>query len=176
MYTNVVITQDPPSTYLKTKKFKGPKMDFTFSLHVHFHFTSLHFHFHKHGGRRSIAGIKESFKGNAARARLARAFPNKKISREISCKKFKTHLQFYVKISNKNLSSFFWSKLRKVKFKGISFKSWYLQNFLWSPLSTSYPRACESESEVKWKWSESEIHFWSFKFFRFQICWGGGLG
>ena len=36
-------------------------------------------------------------------------------------------------------TSFFWSKLRKVKFKGISFKSWYLQNFLWSPLSTSYP-------------------------------------
>ena len=27
-----------------------------------------------HGGRRSIAGIKESFKGNAARARLARGF------------------------------------------------------------------------------------------------------
>ena len=26
------------------------------------------------GGRRSIAGIKESFKGNAARARLARGF------------------------------------------------------------------------------------------------------
>ena len=41
----------------------------------------------------------------------------------------------------------------------------------------------EKWSEVKWsevKWSEkvkwSEIHFWSFKFFRFQICWGGGLG
>ena len=52
--------------------------------------------------------------------------------------------------------SFFWSKLRKVKFKGISFKSGYLQNFLWSPLSTSYPRACEvkwSESEVKVKWN-----------------------
>ena len=32
-------------------------------------------------------------------------------------------------------------------------------------------------SEVKWKvkW-KSEIHFWSFKFFRFQICWGGVLG
>merc|ERR1711978_225526 len=78
------------------------------------HFTSLHslhsLTFHKHGGRRSIAGIKESFKGNTARARLARAFPNKKISREISCKKFKTHLQFYVKISNKNFSSFFTGK------------------------------------------------------------------
>ena len=33
--------------------------------------------------------------------------------------------------------SFFGSKLRKVKFKGISYKSGYLQNFLWSPLSTS---------------------------------------
>ena len=50
--------------------------------------------------------------------------------------------------------SFFWSKLRKVKFKGISLKSGYLQNFLWSPLSTSYPRACEVK--CKWKWSESE--------------------
>merc|ERR1712079_827576 len=30
--------------------------------------------------------------------------------REISCKKFITHLQFYVKISNKNLSSFFTGK------------------------------------------------------------------
>ena len=29
---------------------------------------------YNHGGRRSIAGIKESFKGNAARARLARGF------------------------------------------------------------------------------------------------------
>ena len=35
---------------------------------------SLTFSLHKHGGRRSIAGIKESFKGNAARARLARGF------------------------------------------------------------------------------------------------------
>ena len=45
--------------------------------------------------------------------------------------------------------SFFWSKLRKVKFRVISFESGYLQNFLWSPLSTSYPRACE------WKWVKS---------------------
>merc|ERR1711923_466582 len=73
------------------------------------HFTSLHFT-HKHGGRRSIAGIKESFKGNAARARLVRGFRSKKISREISCKKFKTHLQFYVKISNENFSSLFAGK------------------------------------------------------------------
>ena len=40
----------PSASYLKTKKFKGPKMD---SLHF-FTFT------HKDGGRRSIAGIKES--------------------------------------------------------------------------------------------------------------------
>ena len=66
--------------------------------------------FDNHWGRRSIAGIKESFKGNAARARLARGFRNKKISREISCKKFKTHLQFYVKISNKIFFSFFTGK------------------------------------------------------------------
>merc|ERR1711923_512865 len=37
-------------------------------------------------------------------------FRNQKISREISFKKFKTHLQFYVKISNKNFSSFFTGK------------------------------------------------------------------
>merc|ERR1712030_169789 len=43
-------------------------------------------------------------------ARLARRFRNKKISWEISCKKFKTHLQFYVTISNKNFSSFFTGK------------------------------------------------------------------
>merc|ERR1712198_302087 len=43
-------------------------------------------------------------------ARLARAFRNKKIYREISCKKFKTQLQFYVKISNKNFSSIFTGK------------------------------------------------------------------
>ena len=33
-----------------------------------------------------------------------------KISRNLSCKKFKTHLQFYVKISNKKFSSFFTGK------------------------------------------------------------------
>merc|ERR1712030_36674 len=57
---------DPTLIYLKLKKNKGPK---THSL-----FTSLHFHFHhhNHGKKRSIAGIRESFKVNAARARLAR--------------------------------------------------------------------------------------------------------
>merc|ERR1712083_695278 len=37
-------------------------------------------------------------------------FRNKKILKEISCTKFQTHLQFYVKISNKNFSSFFTGK------------------------------------------------------------------
>merc|ERR1712155_153244 len=91
------------------KRFKDQKKH-----HFHFHFfhffTFFHFSIDEHGGRRSIAGIKESFKGNAARARLAREFQNKKISREISCKKVKTHLQFYVKISNKIFSSFFTGK------------------------------------------------------------------
>jgi len=71
--------------------------------------------------------------------------------------------------------SFFWSKLRKVKFKGISFKSGYLQNFLWSPLSTSYPRACD-ESEVKW--SESEVNpFLVLYFFSISdiLKWGSGV-
>merc|ERR1712001_548997 len=77
----------------------------------------------EHGGRRSIAGIKESFKGNAARARLARGFRNKKISREIFCKKFKIHLQFYVKISNKNFSSFFTGKSLYNFFQKITFET-----------------------------------------------------
>ena len=81
--------------------------------------TDSTLYIHKHGGRRSIAGIKESFKGNAARARLARGFRNKKISREISCKKFKTHLQFYVKISNKNFSR---SKRVTLNFFGTKFQ------------------------------------------------------
>ena len=50
----------PSLIYLKLKRFKGPKMDFT-SLHFTSLFTSLFTH--KHGGRRSIAGIKESFEG-----------------------------------------------------------------------------------------------------------------
>ena len=69
----------PSLIYLKLKKIKGPKMD---SL-----FTSLSLSLHKHslrslsgsggGGRRreemaSSLTIKESFKVNAARARLAR--------------------------------------------------------------------------------------------------------
>ena len=99
----------PPLIYLKLKKIKGPKTHSLFHFFT-FHFFTFSLSLHKHGGRRSIAGIKESFKGNAARARLARGFRNKKISREISCKKFKTHLQFYVKISNKNFSSFFTRK------------------------------------------------------------------
>ena len=37
-------------------------------------------------------------------------FRNKKISREISCKKFKNHLQFYMKIFLKKISSFFTGK------------------------------------------------------------------
>ena len=111
----LLLPKTPSLTYPNIKKFKGPKMD-SLSLHFHFHFhftsiinfcgvvprTSL--------STRSIAGIKESFKRDAARARLARGFRNKKISREISCKKFKTNLQFYVKISNKNFSSFFTGK------------------------------------------------------------------
>merc|ERR1711923_619661 len=83
------------------KRFKGPK---THSLSL-----SLHFHFHKHGGRRSIAGIKESFTCKTS-AGVLKSFRNKKISKEISCKKFKIHLQFYVKIANKNCSSFFTGK------------------------------------------------------------------
>ena len=60
--------------------------------------------------------------------------------------------------------SFFWSKLRKVKFKGISFKSGYLKNFLWSPLSTSYPRACEWKSEVKVKSIFGPLIFFVFRY------------
>ena len=75
----LLLPKTPPLIYLKLKKIKGPKMD---SL---FHFFSLHFHKHSlrslsgsgGGGRRreemaSSLTIKESFKVNAARARLAR--------------------------------------------------------------------------------------------------------
>ena len=134
----------PPLIYLKLKKFKGPKMDSLFfykliykgiplgkvtdsTLYNYYAQNKLIYkgillgkvtdstlYIHKHGGRRSIAGIKESFKGNAARARLARGFRNKKISREISCKKFKTHLQFYVKISNNILGLFNDTKCKRL--------------------------------------------------------------
>merc|ERR1711879_463809 len=63
----LLIPKTPPLTYPKIKKFKGPKTDhFTF----HFH-SSLIINFcrvvlsylaiDEHGGRGSIAGIKESF-------------------------------------------------------------------------------------------------------------------
>ena len=102
----LLLPTTPPLTYPNMKRFKGPKMD---SLHFTFHFTFTS-HFHKVDSGDGSALYKAPFKGNAARARLARGFRNKKISREISCKKFKTHLQFYVKISNKNFSSFFTGK------------------------------------------------------------------
>merc|ERR1712030_34017 len=69
----LLLPKTPTLIYLKLKKFKGPKMD-----SLHFTFTSLHFHhnnFRRVVPRTSlstIAGIKESFKVNAARARLAR--------------------------------------------------------------------------------------------------------
>ena len=53
----------PPSTYLKTKKLKTKKL-------LHFHF-SLFFHL--------TTGIRESFKVNAARARLARVLRKKSL-------------------------------------------------------------------------------------------------
>ena len=60
-----------PLIHLKLKKMKGPKMD---SLHFHFHFT-----FHKHGGR-SIAGIKESFKGKYTTCKTSRGMNLQRIS------------------------------------------------------------------------------------------------
>ena len=68
----------PSLIYLKLKRFKGPKMD---SLSLHFTFTSqalAPLAFSSGGGGRlreemaSSLTIKESFKVNAARARLAR--------------------------------------------------------------------------------------------------------
>merc|ERR1712242_48960 len=54
----LLLPKTPSLTYPNMKRFKGPKMD---SLSL-FTFTSVHFTFiHKHGGRRSIARIKESF-------------------------------------------------------------------------------------------------------------------
>ena len=50
--------------------------------------------FDNHGGRRSIAGIKESFKGNAARARLARGFITKKFPGKSLVKNLKITFNF----------------------------------------------------------------------------------
>merc|ERR1712155_251128 len=86
----VLLPKTPPLTYPNMKRFKDQKK--------HHFFTSL-FTFIK----RKCSTCKTS-------AGVLKNFRNKKISREISCKKFKTHLQFYVKISNKNFSSFFAGK------------------------------------------------------------------
>ena len=50
----ILLLKTSPSTYLKIKKIKEPKVD-------PFHFT-FHFHFslHNHGGRRSIAGTAQA--------------------------------------------------------------------------------------------------------------------
>merc|ERR1712208_121842 len=97
----LLLPKTPTLIYLKLKKNKGPKthsLHFTFtslSLSLHFTFTfTINFRrvvprtslstitfvestlrtsaIDEHGKKRSIAGIKESFKVNAARARLAR--------------------------------------------------------------------------------------------------------
>ena len=69
----------PPLIYLKLKKIKGPKMDSLFFTSLHFTsqaLASLAFGSGGGGRRReemaSSLTIKESFKVNAARARLAR--------------------------------------------------------------------------------------------------------
>merc|ERR1712242_215809 len=82
------------------------------------------------GGRRrgemaSSLTIKESFRGEYSTCKTSAGvnpasifqrnpfqnfFHSIFFPREISCKKFKTHLQFYVKISNKKFSSFFTGK------------------------------------------------------------------
>ena len=128
----LLLPKTRPLTYPNMKRFKGPKTD-------HFHsFTSLSLHNHSLrsfsfqevevvGERRWLlhSHSKKVLKENPARARLARVWIQHqffkeiplKISsiqfffpREISCKKFKTHLQFYLKISNKKFSSFFTGK------------------------------------------------------------------
>ena len=48
----VLLPKTPLLTYLKTKKFKGPKMDSLF----HFSLFTFHFHHHDQKGKRSIAG------------------------------------------------------------------------------------------------------------------------
>ena len=53
--------------HLSHKKNKSIYMDILFEKATYTRHLSP-----KHGGRRSIAGIRESFKVNAARARLAR--------------------------------------------------------------------------------------------------------
>ena len=91
------------------------------------------------------------------------------------------------------LVRFIFKEISLVKMKAVSFlcENWeksILREFLWKGTFfhwdrsrvLSHPRyrppspvLMESESEVKW--SEKWIHFWSFNFFYFQICWRGGL-
>ena len=87
---------------------------------------------------------------------------------------------FFCKIEGE--FSFLW-KWRKVKLKGISFKMAFYPRASLARTVFSFKTFFDPRYRpptpvlVKVKWSEkSEIHFWSFKFFRFQICWGGGLG
>ena len=92
----LLLPKTPPLTYPNMKRFKGPKMDslhFTF-FHFSLHFTSLHFH--KHGGRRSIAGIKESFEGYRP--------PTPMVIKEIpfKCSTCKTSAGVYASIFQRN--------------------------------------------------------------------------
>jgi len=58
----------------------------------------------------------------------------------------------------------------------------FLQNFLWSPLSTSYSRACdesESEVKVKVKWSESifgPLFFFNFRYIKVGVWGNNNIG
>merc|ERR1712208_17129 len=90
----------PTLIYLKLKKIKGPK---THSL-----FTSL-FHFHNHGKKRSIAGIKESFKIKCSTCKTSAGF-----TKEIPLKPNRTQKKVYQKIE---LTFNFTKEIHVKKFK-----------------------------------------------------------
>ena len=74
-----------------------------------FTFTSLSLHFHKDGGRRSIAGIAQhSTPISIKESPFSKIFPLYWVSSIFS--KNWTHLQFYMNILLKKLSSFFTGK------------------------------------------------------------------
>ena len=79
-------------------------------------------------------------------------FRNKKISREISCKKFKNHLQFYMKIFLKKISSFFTGKSLVKFFQNHYFETifqkvivivWFWKNYRRPPTSGRWTSGCE---------------------------------
>ena len=132
----LLLPKTPPLTYPNMKRFKDQKKHhffFTFT----FTFTSLHFTI-KESFKVKYSTCKTSVGVNFYKGNPFEIFPSASIfqrnplknffhliffPREISCKKFKFHLQFYVKIFLKKFSSFFTGKSLVKFFQKITFET-----------------------------------------------------